>query len=258
MRKQFVKTKNALTFLGAFQALEQRGAGEACLMLVEGEPGTGKTTTVQWWAVQSRCVFLRAKAEWRPAWFLRELLTELRREPAATFEKMFAQALSALADAADAARDAGRPFAVVIDEADHIVGNKRLLESLRDLSDMLEVPIILVGMGTVDKALTRFPQVRSRIGQKVVFARTDAADTATLVEQLCEVPVAGALVDALHTLTLGRSRELKEALAAIERVGKRNPGLEIAPEHMAGVTLFSDRSTGKPVALRAQPVKENA
>ncbi len=43
MKNEFVKTKNVKSFLNALSALSQRGAKEACLMVVDGKPGLGKT-----------------------------------------------------------------------------------------------------------------------------------------------------------------------------------------------------------------------
>lgn len=251
MRAQFVKTKNALTFIAGLQALQQRGANEACLMVVDGEPGLGKTATIEWWAVQNNAVFLRAKAEWTPAWFLRELLGTLRKIPEYSFERMYRQALQALGERAETAEREGVPFALVIDEVDHISRNGRLLETIRDLSDMLEIPVILVGMGRVRHNLTRFPQIASRVGQAVEFAPAPLEDTRNLVDRLCEVTVKDDLVEFLHTVAAGKFREIKEGIAAIERFGKRQGGKEIGRVEMDGQVLLIDRKTGKPIVVRA-------
>ena len=254
MRKEFVRTKNALNFLSKFKKLEQRGAGEACLLLVQGEPGLGKTETVQWWAVQSNAVFLRAKSNYKPGWFLRELLGELGVKEAdlpGTYERLFTLALSRLtARAADNAR-IGKPFAVVIDEVEHITGQRKLMETVRDLSDMLELPFVLVSMGAAARDLKRLTQTLSRIGQRADFSRLDEADAATLVAGLCEVAVAPEMVAFLHRAAAGYSREMVDGIAAIERVGKLNPGIPVALEHMAGKELFTDRKSGDPVKVPA-------
>lgn len=253
MKSVFVNTYNARSFLAGLKALEQRGASEACLMVLDGEPGLGKSTTIQWWAVQTGSVFLRAKEEWTPTWFMRELLQALRETPEHSFEKMFRQAMQALSKAAVAAQRDGKPFGVVVDEVDHISRNKRMMETIRDLSDMLEIPFILVGMGRVRANLTRFPQIASRIGQYVEFSVAPLDDAHALVANLCEVPVAPCLVEYLHKVSGGKFREIKEGIAAIERVGKRNPpgdgGMTVAK--MAGQVLLNDRATGKPITVRA-------
>lgn len=250
MRSQFVPTSNSAQFLAKFGELQNRGAGEACQMLIEGEPGLGKTTTIEWWAVQTGAVFLRAKAKWTAPWFMRELLGALRKVPEHSFEKMFRQAVGALADEAQAAEREGRVFAVVIDEIDHIAGDKKALETIRDLSDLLEIPFVLVGMGTVRHRLARFPQIASRISQPVEFKTAPVEDAAQMVRGLCEVPVKDDLIAYLHKASAGRAREIKEGIAAIERCGRRQPGREIGMAEMAGQVLLYDRATGKPILVR--------
>lgn len=252
MRSQFVITTNAKAFMAGLKALEQRGANEACLMVLDGVPGLGKTTTAEWWAVQAGAIFLRAKEEWTPAWFMRELLQSLRVQPEHSFEKMFRQAIQALSQHAAAAGRDDKAFGVVVDEVDHISRNKRMVETIRDLSDMLEIPFILVGMGKVRANLTRFPQVASRVGQYVEFSVAPLDDAKALVTTLCEIEVAPCLVEFLHRVSAGKFREIKEGIAAIERFGKRNApgegGMTVAK--MAGQVLLNDRETGKPILVR--------
>lgn len=64
---------------------------------------------------------------------------------------------------------ANRVFGLVFDEADHISGQGRIMETLRDLSDVIELPIVLVGMGKIRDNLTRFPQIASRVSHYVRF-----------------------------------------------------------------------------------------
>ena len=250
MKPVFVKTTNAVKFLDGLKALDTRGAREACLMILDGDPGCGKTEVATWWAIQNKAIFLRAKKEWTPAWMLRELLGSLRKIPEHSFEKMFRQAIQALGERADEAARENMLFAVVIDEVDYISRSPRILETLRDLSDMLEIPFVLVGMGKVRHNLTRFPQVSSRVGQYVQFDPSPKEDTAAMVKGLCEVPVKPCLVDFLHKVSGGRNREIKEGIAAIERFGKRNAGVEIGVTEMAGQVLMNDRATGKPIMVR--------
>lgn len=251
MKPCFVKTENAARFLAALGALADRGASEACLLVVDGEPGLGKTTIINWWAVQEGCVYLRAKKEWTPSWMLRELLGTLRVTPAYSFEKMFGQALAALGSRAqDAARN-DATFGVVVDEVDHISRRADLLETLRDLSDMLEIPFVLVGMGRVRHNLARFPQVASRCAPPVEFKPCSLEDVGRLVKGLAEVPVAGDLIALLHKESKGYTREIKEGIAHIERAGKRNPGRTVDVALMTGQTLLVDRRTGNAIKVRA-------
>lgn len=251
MRNRFVRTENVTRFLTGLAALQDRGAEEACLMVVDGIPGLGKTATISWWAAQQDCTYLRAKKEWTPAWMMREILASVGvRNPAYSFERMYAQALEALGARAREAERADEVFAVVIDEVDHISKSARLLETLRDLSDMLEIPFILVGMGRVRGNLTKFPQIASRCGPPVEFRKASFEDVVALAEGLCEVKIEKDLLQYLHTQSNGLFREIKEGLKNIERFAKLNGGVA-SLSAMEGKALLNDRRSGKAIMVRA-------
>jgi len=252
MRSTFVNTDNYKRFLAGLLSLNDRGASEACFLVIDGDPGLGKTTIIHRWVTQEGCIYLRAKKEWTPAWMLRELLGLLRVAPEHSFERMYRQALAALAEKAKAAARDGTTYAVVVDEADHICRRESMLETLRDLSDMLEIPFILVGMGRIRSSLTRFRQISSRVGQPVEFRPCELHDVQALVTGLCEVPVGDDLVGFLARVSEGYTREIKEGVAAIERFGRRNPGQVVDCALMDGQTLLVDRRTGNPIRVRVE------
>jgi DNA transposition AAA+ family ATPase len=241
MRRVFCNTTtNVLNFMGALNALDRRGADEACLVVVDGEPGLGKTTALHWWAIQTGSIFLRAKSEWTAPWMLGELVEELGRVKAHSFRQNFTIVVEELNRRLVNSHASGDAFAIVIDEADHISRSKALLETLRDLSDTVEVPIVMVGMGRIRDNLSRFPQVSSRVAQYVRFNPATVADVRAIADACCEAPIADDLVAYLQAATKGRVREIKEALKAIELAGVRR-GEAVTVADMAGKRLFNDR-----------------
>lgn len=251
MRNVFVETSNVSRFLSALDRLSQRGADEACLVVVDGAPGLGKTTTLKHWVAQTGSVYLRAKKEWTPNWFMTELLENLRVTPPHAFQKKYKTALEELASRQASAQMANRTFGLVIDEADHVSSKSPILETIRDISDMIELPTILVGMGKVNDNLKRFPQVASRVSQKVRFENCSEDDVNALIAGRCEVPVAPDLTKFILKASGGYNREILEAIANIERFGLRNEpddvGLSMAD--MAGETLLIDRQRNLPIAV---------
>lgn len=250
MKPVFVKTENVQKLMVGLSALERRGAGEACLMVIDGLPGLGKSRALSWFAAQNDCPFVRAKKEWTPNWMLAELLAALNiAHPPHGFEKRFALCLETLAARADAAARAGENFAVIVDEVDYIARSDKMLSSLRDLSDFLEIPFLLVGMGKVRHGLKHFPQVTSRIGQYVEFKPLTRDDVAGMVNGLCDVTVQADLIALIHDYSKGFVREIKEAIASVERVAHRNGLREAGCMEMAGQVLMNDRTTGKPIIV---------
>ena len=77
MKKSFVKTENYARFTAGVKAVEQRGAAEAGMMLVHGQPGFGKSHIVSRWAEDAGAIFLRANVDMTPKYFLTELCRAL-------------------------------------------------------------------------------------------------------------------------------------------------------------------------------------
>ncbi len=251
MKKKFVQTDNSRALSKGLSSLARRGASEACLMIVDGEPGLGKTTTLEYFAISKNLIFLRAKTEWTARWFMQDLLKVIGVQPAYRFQAMFQQAIESLATRMAQASAAGEEIAIIIDEADHICMKKEVLETIRDISDNLEIPVILVGMGRIRGAITsRFPQIASRISQYVEFKPACIKDTTDLVSGLCEVEVADDLIGFLHKASMGKFREIKEGIAAIERFGAKQGGQKIDLAMMNGQPLLNNRKTGQPILVK--------
>ncbi len=232
MRAKFVQTENVSRFLAAVASLDDRAAPEACFCLAQGEAGFGKTRAAKWWALQEGAVFLRLQEAMTPSWMLRDLVTELGEQvPAYSTERLFQQACELLA------RDL-RPL--VVDEAERGVKNIRLLETIRDLSDLLEFPVILVGREFMWAHIKRHPQLKTRVSARAAFSAASLADVTKMAEELCEVPVAEEVLKTVHKKSEGHVREIVKALKQIEKIGRRNGGALVTPAAIDGVTLCQD------------------
>jgi DNA transposition AAA+ family ATPase len=251
MRLKFVNTQNVKKLMAGMAAIEQRGAGEACLVVVDGSPGLGKTENISYMAAQNASVFVRAKREWTPNWMLGELLEAcgVQAKPQ-SFERKYRLLVETLSMQAKTAADNGEMFFVGIDECDYICRSDKMLSTIRDLSDFVEIPFVLVGMGKVRDSLTRFPQVTSRVGQYVRFEKLTPEDTEKVVRELCEVKVKDDLIALLHEKANGYIREVKEGIAHIERFGKMQDSAEIGVTEMNGQVLLNDRATSRPIIVR--------
>lgn len=253
MKPNFVETGNVREFYGALNRVNQRGAVEACLVVVDGLPGLGKTTTIRHWVTQTGSIYLRAQKGWDYSWLIQEVLTALSIDAKSIRGKRerFARVLDELADRSEKAVFENKTFGLVIDECDMISSRGEIMEAIRGISDMRYMPTILVGMGSLRDNLRRFPQIESRAPNKVHFRPASLEDARALIAGRCEVPVAPDLGEFVWKLSKGFNREILEAIAHIERFGLRaDPGPEgITLADMAGQVLMNDRSTGKPVLV---------
>jgi len=252
VKPQFVETSNYRRFTTALTRLDDRGAEEACMVVVDGKPGLGKTKSMSRWVTQTGSVYLRAQKGWDYSWFMAELLAELSvTQPIRTRRDRFARVLDELATRAEDALLEDRPFGLVIDECDLVSNKPEVMEAIRGISDLKFLPTILVGMGKLRDNLRRFPQIESRAPNKVEFLPATLDDTTALVRGLCEVPVADDLISFVWKLSKGYSREIVDAIKSIERFGLRiDPGPSgVTMEDMAGQVIMSNRDTGKPIVV---------
>lgn len=245
MRKQFVKTENYSRFVAAVRAVEQRGAAEAGMLLLHGLPGLGKSHTADRWAVETGAVFLRAKVDWSPRYFLRDLAATLRTvDPTGTNQQLFTRLLDHLARTQQS---------LVIDEAEFCLSNgAQVLEKIRDISDYAEITVVLIGMERIQRMLAKYGQIHSRIAQAVEFTPATAADVHYACNLLSEVPMSEAMCAEVYRLSGGKMRDVLNIVANVERIAKES-GLEKADvTHFQGVALGIDWASRQPKTVRAQ------
>jgi len=233
MYNKFVRTSNVVNFLSGFSALETRGAAESCFMLVSGKAGYGKTGTVRWWANKPEVngVYIQATAGINSHWIIAEIVRELGEIPDRRREYCFAQALRRVALAR-------RP--IIIDEAEFCLQDATVLESVRGISDLTEVPVILVGYDKIKSKLTPYEQLSSRVSADVDFKSLTPEDVRTCCSELAEVQIHDDLSHAIYHHSGGRLRLIKEGIANVERLASRNKMKEICLADMRGQTIVHD------------------
>ncbi len=253
MRPGFAQTSNVQRFLNGISAVEERGAREASMVLVTGDPGYGKTATMWWWAVQNGAVYLRAKANSTPCALLSELVQELKGRPVRNSDELLKQVVITL-------RREPRP--VIIDEVEHTFRDLKVLETIRDIVDLVAVPMILVGTDQVQNRVARFAQFSSRIASVVQFKPATVKDVRICCDFKCEVPVADDLVEEIHRQSAGRLREVINAIAVVERHGRARTGAAakqpVSLSDMAGKALTHDWQARRPRPTRADGSRSEA
>lgn len=252
MKSVFVETSNYRRFTAAMTRLDERGAPEACMMVVDGKPGLGKTATMRRWMVQTGSIYLRAHPDWDYGWFVNDLLTELMISDIPRVKReRFSLIIQRLGDLATEAALEGRHFGLLIDEVDLISSKPSIMEAIRAISDVQFLPTILVGMGKLRDNLRRFAQIESRAPSKVEFRPATLEDATALVRGLSEVPVADDLIKFVWKLSNGYSREMVDAIRAIERFGQRiDPGPQgVTIADMAGQVIMNNRDSGKDIVV---------
>lgn len=213
MKTLIAPVKNIRLLYEAGRALQTRSQGVPGIGLVFGSTGYGKTTAAAWFANEVNAVHVRAFATWTPSSMLSAIMRELSGDPmgksCAAMVEFIIKELT----------DRERPL--FVDEADYLVGSKRLVETLRDLHDMSSSPLLLIGMADFRRKIMHREQLAGRIAEWVEFRPADLEDATTLASTVCEVEIAEDLLDRLRVSARGSMRGLIIGLDRIERWAKR-------------------------------------
>jgi DNA transposition AAA+ family ATPase len=211
MRHVIAPVKNVERLSGAYGALSERDSGVPGIGLLYGFTGAGKSTAAALLINRVNGVFVRAAAVWTPSTMLGAIAMELGGEPGGKNAQQLGFITERLAMS-------GRPL--FVDEADYLLTNIKMLETLRDIHDITGVPLVLIGMAGIERRITHRAQFSRRISQWVEFKPLDLFDARTLADAVCEVNLNDDLVGKLHSAASGSIGLMTVGLARIEAVAK--------------------------------------
>ncbi|MBF0487530.1 MAG: ATP-binding protein [Nitrospirae bacterium] len=217
MRKVFARTKNVMDFTAAMSRLHSRQTGIPGMALVYGEPGLGKTQTIMWWIGQNDGVFIRTKKLMTGRWLLEDIVAELGQSPANRISDLFRQCIDMLMD---------RPRTIFVDEVDYLAHDSRVIETLRDIHDQTNIPLIFIGMGEARKKMEKYKHLYDRFSVVLEFTPLSREDVSGIIEQMCEVRVNAEAAAYVHK-DANRFRKLILWIYRMEGYAKNNSKKEI-------------------------------
>ena len=72
------------------------------------------------------------------------------------------------------------PKVLIVDEIDYLTIDSKAIETLRDIHDKTNVPVILVGITSANSRLKKFSHLYDRISEIVKFEKFSKADIKTI------------------------------------------------------------------------------
>jgi DNA transposition AAA+ family ATPase len=198
--------------------LKDRSQRTPGIAVVHGDTGVGKSTGLIWYGVRrERAVFVRAQQLWTPSAMLHDIADELGIDWVPNLAEMIRRIVQELA---------AQNKMLLVDEADYVVEQKRLINALRDIHDMSSMPMVLVGManflrklrGRIDQR-----QFSGRIAYEIEFTPLDLEDTALLARDLLDdgLSIAEEMAAKLHEECEGSTRTICTALQRVEQLAKQ-------------------------------------
>ena len=225
--KNIVAITENVQFLTGFLNNQDRG-----LIFLAAPPGLGKTTAALWFVDQKakecspdrKPVFMRILASDTPRSFLRRMAVEIGLAPRFSLSDVHLQIEEDFLNF---------PRLLLIDEVDRLAANYRFVEIIRDLADVANIPVLLIGMPDSRTQLSQFPQFHYRMrGNFISFKPLTLEGTQSFAAQVCEVKLDDAAIKEIHDGTGGNIGEILPELARAERVARHNDLAVVKAGHL--------------------------
>jgi DNA polymerase III delta prime subunit len=220
MNKIFVKTQNVKNFIGLVENLQNKPKNIPKMGLVYGEPGLGKSQTALWLACKYDGIYLRASNLMTGRWLLEELVKELDEIPRYLTSDNFNLVVKKLK---------AEPKIIFIDEIDYLMNNYKTIETLRDIHDETDCPIIFIGMGLAHRKLERYKHLYDRFSEILKFEIFGVNDLKQIFDQLSEVKVDTNSIEYIYP-KYNRFRQIVQLINQLENFAKDNNLVEINME----------------------------
>lgn len=220
MNKIFVKTQNVKNFIGLVENLINKPKNIPKMGLVYGEPGLGKSQTALWLACKYDGIYLRASNLMTGRWLLEAMVKELDEIPRFLTSDNFNIVVKKLKQ---------NPQVIFIDEIDYLMNNYKTIETLRDIHDETECPIIFIGMGLAHRKLERYKHLYDRFSEILKFETFGVSDLSQIIGQLSEIQFIPDAIEYIHS-KYNRFRQIIQLINQMEIFAKDNNLAEINME----------------------------
>ena len=220
MRKIFVKTNNVKNFIGLVENFQNKPQNIPKMGLIYGEPGLGKSQTALWLACKYDGIYIRASNLMTSRWLVEEIVREMDELPRYLTSDNFNVVISTLIQ---------KPKIIFVDEIDYLMNNYKSVETLRDIHDKTDCPIIFVGMSLALRKLERYKHLYDRFSEIVKFETFGVNDIAQIINQLAEIQFTPDSIEYINK-KYNRFRQIVQLINQMEIFAKDNNLTEITKE----------------------------
>lgn len=233
MKYLYVKTSNHERFITAFSAVEKSAAREARVILLTGEPATGKSRCVDHVGSELNAIHIEGMPTMTVS-YLRDLLAyELSVQGGTKFTQQ-----KAIQDVFQERR----PL-VILDEAQHGLAKKaECIEYLRRITEQAGSVLVLVCHNSEKHRFGEYKlaHIATRISAVVEFKAANLADTQLYLDELCDVKVDAGVVQQVLSQSRGRYRLMSNACSSLEALAGKLGKSTLTETDVKGYLLCED------------------
>ncbi len=224
MIDDFSMTKNVQRFIKGVEVVNTPIKGRVGNGLFYGPPGTGKTEAALWYNIENNVPYIRSRKVGSARTLLRLIVDALELDPEHSTDALFQQAVDALID---------RPREIIVDEVEYLIKNG-VVEVLRDLNDMTNTPVIMLGMEHANKKLRVFRHLYDRFSVVLRFDLFNREEISDLATEICRVKLSDCAVEFIEKEGQGKLRLTTTWFTRAEQIGLRNDVDIVTAEYLRG------------------------
>lgn len=241
MKEHFVRTENHKRLQAAVGFMEERGSHSACLCLLHGEPGVGKTRNISHWGAANGAVLIKGHVGMNLDGLMWTISQQLGIKHKSNRSAEMAEQIALL--------KAGQQ-AIVFDEAQFGLSMRWQktdaagIEYLRTIGESANTFVLLVCHNSEVWRFSDSAHIRTRIAHRAEMHNAGEADTVAFVRELAEIEIGDGVGERVHKQTGGKYRLVENAITALERIGKVRGISRIELADIEGKTLVVDHEQG--------------
>lgn len=252
MKHHFIKTENYRNLLDGVRFMQSKGSPSACLCLLHGDPGVGKTRNVSKWGADEGAILVKGHVGMTLDGIIWAVNNGLGLKGSSNRTQTIEAQVAAL-------RQNGQP--IVFDEAQFGLKMKQGgdrgagIEYLRDIAERGSTYVLLVCHQSEVPGFSESKHIRTRIAHRIEMKDATAEDTSAFIRGLCEVEISDDACALVHQQTGGKFRLLENAIATLERIASVKKVSGLTGADIAGVTLVVDHEQGLIPKIAPKPAK---
>ena len=212
MENKFVKTTNYKKFVSLMSKIMNLPDNIPRFALLYSDPGIGKTHMLLKWAMDNDAVYVRANNGMTQPGLLRTIVNDLDLTDYHNMQTNFNQIIRSLQQV---------PRVIIVDEIDYLIGDKNVIEILRDIQDITNVPIILSGMEFANIKIARYKHIKSRLYESLKLKYYDSDEINDILEQITNLNFSE---DAIKCLATRKTpfRQIVQIIQELENYASTN------------------------------------